>query len=296
MSISLALLAGDVGYSQFLLEDRNKALLEVAGRSFLSCVLDSVARTSEFDAVYVIGPVPVLQATPRLAGRLPVIGIAQGHSVGANLRRVLDRAQPPTTAIVAVTCDAPLVSAEELDAFARVLRRTTNDIVVGISVQGDGFDARFTRAYQRSMIPLNDGPCLVENIVGVKLAGRHLLAECDRVFRLRKQTRFSTKIRTVGSFVALRPMRHLIGLWGRIVLAKWIWRASGRGPLAFRVAPSVREIDRALAVAFGGSLGVVSSTVVGACWDVDTPSQLELVREIIGEGACGVEGRERRHA
>lgn len=280
MRISLGLLAGDVGYAKFLLERCNKALLNVGGRSLLSRSLEVAGRTSLFHALYVVGPSQILANLPPSAGRLPVRAVAQGHSLGANLKRLIERSDSDEILVV-VTCDAPFVTATELEAFGQQLVASKADVLVGISRQPSDLRPDLVTAYRRSMVPMRDGAYLISNMIGVRREALTLLDRADQVFGLRKQTRLATKLRTGAFLLTAGYSAQIATTWLKLIIAKTLWSLLPNSSMPFRSAPDLSAVRACLQQSFGDRVDIASASTIGACWDVDTEAQLALIRRLL---------------
>lgn len=298
MSVPLVLLAGDVGYNKFMLESRNKALLDIAGSPLLDYTLRAIGRSSQVSVLVVVGPRAVLDLVPSHCGTIGTLKVPQGDSVSANLRLALE-ALRGVERFAVITNDAPLITSDEIDLFVRMSRDTRADIVVAASqLSGADTASALGAAYRRSMVPLKDGAYLLGNMFGLNARFVRVLAEINRFFELRKQANARSKLQTIKYVLKTRPPSIAIWRWLRLVVAKGVWEAGFFGAAAFRLSITLDEVEEGLNRVFSDRVKValVRALAAGACWDVDTERQLEAVRQLIERARADSSLAERKYA
>lgn len=296
MALALVILAGDVGYAQYLLEGRNKALLPLAGRPLINHTLRVIEGTSEFSDVIVVAPSEVLALLPRFLGRIRVQSIEQASSVGGNLRRAFMALPSGSEGVLAMTCDAPLVTSVELDQVGRAFREESADIMVAISRHTAAESPAIRSAYRQSMVPFREGAFLLGNLFGVRSGVLAFTDQIDELFSLRKQTHWLTKLRTIGKVGRHGFTWPVCTAWLRLVAAKAAWNILPESSLPFSLSPTVLTVEAVINIFVKKQLKIrlLQTVAAGACWDVDTKQQLVLVRELVAERQRTQS--ERRHA
>ncbi len=121
--IDAIVLAGTHNDPSRWIEGRNKAFLEVGGRSLLQHVIDALLGAQSIADIFVVGPAEELRAAS--AGAAPQVHlIEQQGDMGTNCWAGIDASdalrggdRDPMRPVVIISCDLPIISATSIDDF-----------------------------------------------------------------------------------------------------------------------------------------------------------------------------------
>jgi molybdopterin-guanine dinucleotide biosynthesis protein A len=288
MPYTLAILAGDRYREAFLVDKVNKALLTFGGRTCLERLLDAVDQSPSFARVVVVGPPALDDAIDRAGCSKPVNRADQGVSLMDNMRRAYDAAEvADEEELFLTTVDIPLVQADELERFVRLVEESPCNAIVGFAhgnwrAQHGGL----AQHYQRSMIVARGGPYLMGNM----FAGPKAVLKCAEILeparRVRKQSRLANVLRAFRIFVFLGPKAGPATIvWLRSTIARWLWLRHRDYDRVPRIAPELPQIAKATTKLVSGkvNVGIVDIGGEGACFDLDDVEQYTAMQRLFNQ-------------
>ncbi len=280
------LLAGDRDYAPYLLEGRNKCLLEFPSGKLLDLTLAAFASAAEVRTLLVVGPELLSPNIPhRMAGK-SVSFLPQEKSFSQNICTALEWVgqNHPGSSAIFVTNDAPLLTSRELDSFARMSARQDVDINVAVArISAATLGDPLVREYVRSIVALSNGLFLLANQVSLSVATVSLVSTLQEIFELRKQSRYLTSLRTLYYVLEEWGDLKVLGTWLRLVVAKKVWMLRPDSKLVKDISVSLREVESSLLRLVGQkfSLSITEVPLALGCFDADTPEQLQKLRNAI---------------
>ncbi|MFZ1700746.1 MAG: nucleotidyltransferase family protein [Pyrinomonadaceae bacterium] len=280
------LLAGDRKYSKFLLEGRNKCLLEFQTGRLLGRTLHALENAQRVKTVLVVGPELLGELIPASLPSKPISLLIQKDSFSENLLAALEWIQHnhPGSPAVFVTNDAPLLTSEELDEFAQSVVQQPADINIAVfRTHPITLADPLVQQYIRSIVALSDGLFLLANQVSLSAASADLLEAGQKIFDLRKQSKYGTSLRTFYYLVREWGSGKNVISWLRLIIAKKVWLMVPKSSLNSWVGISLGEIEMRLGRAIGQKLRLRITEIPNAfgAFDADTPSQLKELRSVV---------------
>ncbi|HMH45128.1 MAG TPA: NTP transferase domain-containing protein [Pyrinomonadaceae bacterium] len=289
-NITHVVLAGDRDYARYLLDGKpNKCLIEFSGKKLLSLTFAALGSASEVRRVIFVGPRNLQEKEGLIPDNLngkPVIFLPQRRSLSENVlaaSRVADKIWPGGL-VVFLTNDAPLLTASELDSFAIAAAQSQVSVAIGVSkILDDQLCDPLVKQYIRSMVLTSDGLFLLANQIALRTAEPTLLKTLQKLFDVRKQSRWIPIIRTLLFALAHKPMRKGIRGWLRSVMAKRVWLLQRNTAFASRFGLSCAEIETRLTelLECESGIAIVRLSSGLGCFDADTVEQLTELRNLI---------------
>jgi GTP:adenosylcobinamide-phosphate guanylyltransferase len=231
-----------------------KALAEIGGQPMLWRVIDTLRSSSTVDEILVCGPpTQALESDPTTAERLESLGVVRVGLESTPTRSVMralnhiDADKP----VLITTADHALLTSEMVDHFTRSALEDEHDALLGLARYRD-VEAAYPNIRRTVTRLSDDGYC-----------GCNLFALTSP--SARKAVEFWTRIEHDRK----KPMRVVAALgWSGIALYA-IGRLSLTGALS--------RLSKKLGIRVGGVIMPFAEAAI----DVDTPADLELVRNII---------------
>ena len=288
------LLAGDKNYDRFLLENRNKCLLEFSGKKLLDLTLSAFSSASLVKALVVVGPDNLKHFIPSALAHRPVFFLQQRGSLSENVEAALDFVEErwPDNHTIFVTNDAPLLTGTELDNFATITREQNADVNIAISrIVSSQLSDPLIKQYIRSAVIVSDGIYLLGNQIALSKPSKELLPTIQRFFDMRKQSHFTTEILTLLYSLRQSNTRKAIYYWIRLIVAKRLWMLAADSKLSNKIAISLQKVELGLGRLLGDNACVRINEVPNAlgCFDADTPLQLLELRKTLEDREQKVE-------
>lgn len=250
MAVNVILLAGaaNTGPLREVSPAPNEALVEINGKPMVQYVLDALEKSTEVRRIVVVAPPGEVE--PHVTGRHLEFVPSRNHIVDNTLEAL--KVLPQDEEVLVVSCDVPLITGEIIDDLVALCRRTPAELYYPICEKGVA-EARFPHV-KRTYVTLREGTYTGGNIFLVHPRIAHKVAEKVRQFLNYRKS----------------PLK-MIGLLG--------WGFTIRYLLLKNL--TLKELEQKVSDLLG-----VKGAVVIAPWpevgvDVDKPSDLELMREIL---------------
>jgi len=149
MSMDAVILAGEREGS-IPVQGKNKAFLPFEGRPLIACVMEALDRAESISSVTVVGPRDKLESElSGLSARKPLRYVEQGKNIFDNMWRGAASTFPgcgpdaksedvreagaEDKAVIALTCDMPLLLPVEVDHFVSTAPLDRADLVMGVT-------------------------------------------------------------------------------------------------------------------------------------------------------------------
>jgi GTP:adenosylcobinamide-phosphate guanylyltransferase len=294
--IDAIVLAGTHQNPRRLIDGRNKAFLDIAGRALVRHVVDALLDAEEIGEIFVVGPVSqlgaALQGTPACVHTVQQEGKMLTNTwaaIYASESRHVPEPPERTQArpLLVISCDLPLISGPAIDDFVR--RCAAEDrasdqpyaMQVGVA-EADGVAAYYpsaeTPGIARPYVHLEFGRLRLANIY---VARPRWLAHQDFLqtgFTLRKAKDWRNVLKLVFNVLS-QP-----GGWGaawltlRMQLALML--SKGRGKWYRKlIAGNTREwVEKSVGDVLGGSVRVVITPYGGLSLDVDDEDDYRVLK------------------
>jgi GTP:adenosylcobinamide-phosphate guanylyltransferase len=290
-------LAGTHRNPRRLIAGRNKAFLEIAGRSLVRHVVDALLEAREIDEIFVVGPVeqlgPALRGVPSRVRTVQQEGKMLTNTWAAIYASESRHTAEPTEQVhqrplLIISCDLPLISGRAIDDF--IERCAAEDgaapgpyaMLVGVTNE-EGVSRFYPQeglpGIARPYVELSFGRLRLANIY---VARPRWLAHQDFLqtgFTLRKAKDWRNVLRLVFSVLS-QP-----GGWGaawltlRMQLTLMLSRS--QGPLYWRLrrGNTRTRVEKSVGDVLGGSIRVVTTPYGGLSLDVDDPEDYEILKK-----------------
>jgi len=297
LPVPVVLLAGDRRHSRSV-AGRSKAFVEIAGRTMLEHVLESVLAVPSLGDVFIVGDSVRLQSLLRASGMLAFAAQAgrvlhvlpQRATLYDNVWHGFLATLPsggvdPDRSILVVPADIPLMVPAELEEFVRLARAQSVDYVLGLTpdlamapyAPRDG-----QPGIEMAYFNLAEGRFRQNNLHLVKplrMESRHYI---QNMYESRYQKELSSAIRLVFQLL-VRELRHL---W--FVVPYLLLHVSGvlnrRGHLRaadfVRRFVSLRTIEHCIGALLRTRFRTVITGYGGAALDVDNDADLAAAEKM----------------
>lgn len=290
-------LAGTHRNPRRLIAGRNKAFLEIAGRSLVRHVVDALLKAREIDEIFVVGPVeqlgPALSGVPSRVRTVQQEGKMLTNTWAAIYASESRHASEPPEQVhqrplLIISCDLPLVSGRAIDDF--IERCAADDraaprpyaMLVGVTNE-EGVSSFYPQeglpGLVRPYVELSFGRLRLANIY---VARPRWLAHQDFLqtgFTLRKAKDWRNVLRLV--FSALSQPGGWGAAWLTLRTQLTLMVSRGQGTLYWRLrrGNTRSRVEKSVGDVLGGSIRVVTTPYGGLSLDVDDPEDYEILKK-----------------
>lgn len=294
-------LAGTHTNPKRLIDGRNKAFLEIAGRALVQHVVDALLGAGHIDQVFVVGPVEQLSrvlggASPRVhmvrqAGKMLANCWAGVHSSESRHLAGSGTAAHERPLLI-ISSDLPLISPAAIDDFIlRCARAELHDarhygMHVGVAEEKSvevfyphGNDSGIKRPY----VHLDSGRMRLANIYVVRPRQLRHTEFLQTGFSYRKAIDWRNVLKLVSSLFRQPGGWQAAWLTLRLQLTQMAYRGSERWYRRLRAGNTPQRIERACGAVLGGLVKIVTTPYGGLSLDVDDPEDFRVLSERYAE-------------
>lgn len=294
--VDAVVLAGTHQNPRRLINGRNKAFLEIAGRPLVRHVVDALEGSDQIGEVFVVGPCDELQIVLGGCSRthcVPQEGKMLSNSwaaIRATEQRHADLGlevvqQRP---LLLISCDLPLISPAAIDDFVRRCAQADRDSSeLHAMLSGITEDANLRPYYPtdgksgiyRPLVQLNRGQMRLANIYVVR--PRHLAHSefLQTSFSLRKAKDWRNVMKLVFSLFRQHGGWSAAWMTVRLQLAAMLKRGQGRLYWKLRVGNTMERMDNGVSTVLGGHTKTVVTPYGGLSLDVDEEEDYRILSE-----------------
>lgn len=295
--IDAIVLAGTHQNVKRLIDGKNKAFLEIAGRPLVRHVVDALLAAGQISEIFVVGPVEqlglALRGVPSRVRTVQQEGKMLTNTwaaIYASESRHVD--EPPerthSRPLLIISCDLPLVSGQAIDDFIARCASEDRDpkkpyaMMVGV-VNEEGVNVFYPEkdapGIIRPYVELSFGRVRLANIY---VARPRFLAHQEFLqtgFTLRKAKDWRNVLRLVWSVLS-QP-----GGWGaawltlRMQLTLMLSGGKGRLYHRLRNGNTQARVEKSVGDVLGGSIRVVVTPFGGLSLDVDDEEDYEILKK-----------------
>jgi len=308
--IDAIVLAGTHQNPKRLINDHNKAFLEIAGRPLVRHVVDALRAAAHIGRIFVVGPREELGAA--LTGLPDVTCVQQegkmlsnswaGIRAAESLYPHLDARQVHRRPLLIVSSDLPLISPASVDDF--VIRCAALDRETGIEhamLSGIAEDADLSPFYGRDgkpgifrpLVQLNEGQMRLANIYVVR--PRHLAHSefLQTSFSLRKAKDWRNVMKLVLSLFRQHGGWEAAWVTVRLQLAAMLRKGQGRLYRNLRAGNTIERVEKGVSTVLGGPVRMVVTPFGGLSLDVDEEEDYRVLANRYADWMRVVRGIER---
>lgn len=298
--IDVIVLAGTHQNPRRLVQDRNKAFLEIAGRPLVRHVVDALEGARNVERIFVVGPPDELGAV--LAGCRRTHCVPQEGKMLSNCwaairaaeqrHEELDDDEVSRRPLLIISCDLPLISAAAVDDFIRrcaALDRgcsEPNAMLVGIAENaslapyyGTGDQA----GIERPLVQLSAGQMRLANIY---IARPRLLAHSEFLqtsFSYRKAKDWRNVLKLVFSLFKQHGGWSAAWTTARLQLTAMLRHGKGRLYWKLRAGNTIERMERGVSTVLGGPVRIVVTPYGGLSLDVDDEQDFQVLSDNYAE-------------
>lgn len=292
--LDVVVLAGTHEDPRRLVNGRNKAFLEIAGRSLVRHVVDSLEAAEQVDRIFVVGPEHelrvALEGCPNThcveqEGRMLSNSWAAIRAIEAS-RAGLPAAELQQRPILMLSSDLPLISAAALDDF--ISRCALADAQAGGAVAmlvGVAEEAGLRPFYgdrehpgiSRPLVQLRDGRMRLANIY---VARPRQLGHSDFLqtsFNLRKAKDWRNVLKLVFSLFRQHGGWSAARMTCRLQLTAMLAKGEGRWYWKLRAGNTMDRVESGVSGVLGGPVKIVVTPYGGLSLDVDDDEDFRLL-------------------
>lgn len=292
--IEAIVLSGTHQNARRLIKGRNKAFLEIDGRTLVRHVVDALVEARHIGKVYVVGPAEALGEV--LGDRPDVVCVPQAGKLLANgwagVRAVeADRERsggegPGERPMLLTSCDLPLITAGAVDDFverAAAIDRSSpegNAMLVGIAEETGlrpFYGDETAPGVERPLVQMNEGRYRLSNIYVTRA---HKLEHSDFLqtsFDLRKAKNWHNVAKLVLSLFSQHGGWFAAWMTCRLQLTAMLRRGKGRLYRRLRAGNTFEKVERGVSTVLGGAVRLVVSPYGGLSLDVDDEADYTLL-------------------
>jgi molybdopterin-guanine dinucleotide biosynthesis protein A len=302
MELDAVVLAGEREGAK-LIRGTNKALLPLRGRPIISYVIEALAGASRIHEIYVVGPAERLeQGLKDFAFKKPVHYVAQKENVFENIwtgffaslpedvrnlsSKELVETRHADKPVFVITCDTPLLRAEEVDSFIEsanledievVLGVTQKELLLPFAPEGETPGIEFAYFCLREFIVRHSNIYIIKPLRLAKILEEYI----PLIYGLRYQKQIRNMIRASATLlrlgVGLRPLYMFLAFQiGRTLDARGFRRT--RDLLRKRV-PKKMVVDY-LYRALQTRVSILLTKSPGPALDIDNEPHLDIAEKM----------------
>jgi GTP:adenosylcobinamide-phosphate guanylyltransferase len=295
--IDAIVLAGTHRNTKRLITGKNKAFLDIAGRTLVRHVVDALLESSQIDEIFVVGPVEQLgqalsdvpsrvrtvqQEGKMLTNTWAAIYASEGRHVDEPVEQVHQRP------LLIISCDLPLISGKSIDDFIQrcaeqdIESEGPYDMMVGVAEEA-GVNTFYpegdTPGIIRPYVELEFGRIRLANIYVARprnLAHQEFL---QTGFAFRKAVDWRNVLSLVYSFLS-QP-----GGWGaawltlRMQLTLMLSGGEGWMYRRLRSGNTRERVQKSVGAVLGGKVYVVTTPYGGLSLDVDDEEDYKVLKQ-----------------
>lgn len=295
--IDAIVLAGTHQNPRRLIDGRNKAFLDIAGRPLVRHVVDALLEAGEIDEIFVVGPVSqlgsALKGVPSRVRTVQQEGKMLTNTWAAIYASESRHCAEPSEEVhrrplLIISCDLPLVSGAAIDDFIQRCAeqdraaREPYAMIVGVADE-DGVTAYYPengkRGIIRPYVHLDFGRLRLANIY---VARPRWLAHQDFLqtgFTLRKAKDWRNVLKLVFNVLS-QP-----GGWGaawltlRTQLTLMLSRGKGKWYQRLKAGNTRERVEKSVGDVLGGSIRIVITPYGGLSLDVDDEEDYAILKQ-----------------
>jgi len=294
--LDAVVLAGTHRNPSRLIGGRNKAVLEVAGKSLVRHVVDALEAAQTIDRVFVVGPVEQLRVSlGEAASSVELIEqcgkMLTNSWAGIRASEARHRNQPGRPVadrpLLVISCDLPLVSGQAVDDFvcrcARLDRESQTPVAMLVGVVNEAGVTPFHPSdgkpgIKRPFVELACGRLRLANIYVArprKLSHQEFL---QTGFSYRKAKDWRNVVLLAWNFFGRPHGWQSAWLTMRIQLTLMLSRGRGRLYRRLKAGNTLARVEKCMSEVLGGPVRVVLTPFGGLSLDVDEEEDYGVLR------------------
>lgn len=299
------IVAGEEAASRRVMR-QHKALLKIHGKPFIHYVINALQRVEAVREIYIVGPERMLRAALKpceqnLIGDKQIHFVEQIGNLYENVWRAFMASLPEASenrtrhedkTLLIVPCDAPLLTAKELEFFISRCDMQRYDYVLGLTPEKSlkyFYPAAGRPGIQMSYLHLKEKNYRINNLHMVKPVKVKNRDHINRMYAHRYQKRL-LNILQLGLYVirtgGFRSYRLLIALQLALKCAEWRFEKLRR--FFCRRAPK-RDLERAISRLLNTRFAGLEVPYPGAALDVDNDGDFQALEIMFDEWRAHLE-------
>ena len=283
-------LAGDRKNYVKVANRKNKAFLDIGGRTILRVILEELQDVEEIDRFVVVGPLDALQAEVDAIGadlRKDVQLIEQENDLVSNILigvHATAYGKPLDRHYLVMSSDIPLITAEEVRQFIQLSDMSLYDYVGGVTTEKA--IQRFAPSDDESGVRMalfqgKEGRFRINNLHMVRPSAVRYMEYIRRTYAVRYQKQFLNMIRMAGGlFGALMRAPGSAPLFMGFQMAAFCDNRDWKRLAAFvRKGNSCERAARYISKILGTRFKIAVTSYGGAAVDVDNDEDYAIISQ-----------------